>query len=71
MARIPYEQIAPEAHKLYQKMLLSKDMETMDYWEDAYEDLLKAAGWDVSDFELESAKRVDESWEKNKPVIWN
>lgn len=71
MARIPYEQIAPEANKLFQKMILSKDLETMSYWQSAYEELLSAAGWDRASFEAEEAKRVETGWEEGKPTIWN
>lgn len=71
MPRVPYEQIAPEANKLFMKMTSSKDLKTLRYYWEAYEALLRAGGWDPMSFDVETAKRVDEGWEETKPVIWN
>lgn len=71
MPRIPYERIAPEADRLFQKVTTAKDIKTMRYWYDAYTSFLEAAGWDPISFDEEMQRRVDEGWEDTKPTIWN
>jgi hypothetical protein len=71
MPKIPYERIAPEANKLIMKMTAAPDLETADYYWDAYVSLLEAAGWDTASFDRESAKRVEEGWDDTKPIVWN
>jgi hypothetical protein len=71
MPRIPYEQIAPEANKLFIKMTSADDLKALRYWWEAYVSLLQAAGWDPVSFDQETARRVDEGWEDLKPPIWN
>ena len=69
--RIPYERIAPEANKLFAKITSAPDLKTVRYLYEAYISLLAAAGWDPVSFDQETLKRVDESWDETKPVIWN
>ncbi len=69
--RIPYERIAPEANKLFNKITTAPDMKMVRYWYEAYVSLLAAAGWDPVSFDRETLKRVDEGWDETKPVIWN
>ncbi len=71
MPRIPYERIAPEANKLFDKMATAPDIKQLRYWYDAYVSLLEAAGWDPVSFDKETQKRVDAGWDDEKPVIWN
>jgi hypothetical protein len=71
MPRIPYEQIAPEANRLFAKITTAKDLEDLKYWTELYEAYLAAVGWDSVSFDQESARRVDEDWEDKKPIIWN
>ena len=71
MPRIPYERIAPEANKLYEKMTTAPDIKTLRFWYDAYVSLLAAAGWDPIAFDKETQKRIDEGWEDKPPTIWN
>ena len=71
MPRIPYDQIAPEANKLFIRMATATDINTLQYWHDAYASLLEAAGWDPVSFDNETQKRVDEGWDDSKPIIWN
>lgn len=71
MPKIPYERIAPEANRLYDKMTTARDIQTLKFWYDAYISVLEAAGWDAISFDKETQRRVDEGWEETKPPIWN
>jgi hypothetical protein len=71
MAKIPYERIAPEANRLYEKMVVARDIQELKFWYDAYVSVLQAAGWDPVSFDKETQRRVDEGWDEGKPPIWN
>jgi hypothetical protein len=71
MARIPYERIAPEANRLFLKMTEARTIKELRFWYDAYESVLRAAGWDANGFDAETQRRVDEGWEDGKPPVWN
>lgn len=71
MPRIPYERLAPEANRLYEKMTTARTIQELKFWYDAYVSVLQAAGWDAISFDKETQKRVDEGWDEEKPPIWN
>jgi hypothetical protein len=71
MPRIPYERIAPEANKMFDRMTTASDIKTLRFWYNAYVSLLAAAGWDPVSFDKETLKRVDEGWDDTKPIVWN
>jgi hypothetical protein len=74
--KIPYERIAPEANKLFQKMTEAKNMDEADRLYDLYVALLESAGYSPTSFDQEQLKRVDQDWDDPKetvktPNIWN
>jgi len=69
--KVPFDRIAPEANKLFDKITTAKNMEEVSFWYSAYVSLLERSGWDVNAFEELSAKKVDEGWEETKPIVWN
>lgn len=71
MPQIPYERIAPEANRLYEKMTTARTIKELRFWYDAYVSVLQAAGWDAVSFDKETQRRVDEGWDEGKPPIWN
>ena len=71
MIRVPFDQIAVEAAKYIENMALANDVITIDYWQKMYVDLLEASDWDICSYEQEELKRINENWDKIKPIIRN
>jgi len=69
MAKIPYEQIAPEVDRLVIKMVKSKDFQEVNYWVDVFNLYLEATGWDERSFEKEQLKRIDEGWDDEESSL--
>jgi len=69
--RVPFDQIAVEAAKYIENMALANDVITIDYWQKMYVDLLEASDWDICSYEQEELKRINENWDKIKPIIRN
>jgi len=58
--RIPYELVAVETEIILMKIITSDQLE---YWWDYYHAYLEAVGWDDNDFDIETLRRIDESWD--------
>lgn len=71
MIRVPFDQIAVEAAKYIENMALANDVITIDYWQKMYIDLLEASDWNINSYEQEELKRINENWDKIKPIIRN
>lgn len=71
MAKVPFELIAPHANQFFDNMAKAPTLEMIEYWHDAYLDLLKKSGWSQYDFEREEMQRIDEEWEGIKPSKLN
>lgn len=69
MPRLPYDQIATEANKLYYRATSAPNMKLLKYWYEQYAAFLEAAGWNPLTFQDEELRRVDESWEDPKPKL--
>ena len=70
MAKLPYEQIAEQADKLFTRMTQATDLDTMKRYYEDYVSFLASAGWTPSEFDQEELKRVNEGWD-DKKTIWN
>ena len=69
MAKIPYEQIAPEVDRLVINMVKAKDFQEVNYWVDVFNLYLEATGWDERSFEKEQLKRIDEGWDDEESSL--
>ena len=47
---------------------MAKTDAEIQYWWDLYVALLEGAGWTVLEFEQEEGKRIDKSWDPDKPT---
>jgi len=65
--RVDYEFIAPEAHKLLDRLLSVSDNDEAIRIYREYIDFLNMNGWTNDEFDAETLERVNKSWE-TKPT---
>ena len=64
--KLPYERIAPEANKLFEKMTQSQDMDEVNRLYDLYVALLESSGWTPATFDQAMLERVNKDWDEPK-----
>lgn len=63
MVRIPYEIVAPEAEKLFNRLLDNfNDMDLFEEYEEVYVTFIQACGWTLQEYNEEQLKRIDGGW---------
>lgn len=64
MQSIPhtYEIVALEAHRLIVHMAVAPSMEMVNYYWEAYLNLLSSNGWTDTSFDAETLKRINATW---------
>ena len=68
--RLPYDTIATEANRLFDRILSAKTIEEMKGRHDEYAAYLEAVGWTDQEFDMMMLERINKDWEapKSKPV---
>lgn len=63
MARVSYEIVAFEADRLIVQMVLAPSLYLIDFYWNAYLNLLNSCGWTDREFDKETLRRIDEYWQ--------
>lgn len=64
MSRTSYEIVAYEADQLTIRMATASSIRQIDFYWDAYLNLLRATGWTDQEFDKETLRRIDEYWQR-------
>jgi hypothetical protein len=71
MSRVKYEVVAPMAHRLFQKILLSKSEEELQQQYMNYHKFLESVGWTDAELDKAALELIDKDWEPPPPKILN
>ena len=63
MLRVPYEQVAMQVDHFINQMATSRSMEQGYYYWSMYTSFLEGCGWSDLEFDNETLRRIDLSWE--------
>jgi hypothetical protein len=63
MPRIPYDIVAMQVDHFIIRMAASRSMEQAYYYRSMYTSFLEGCGWSDLEFDNETSRRIDLSWE--------